>query len=157
MAEKVIQNEMDRVQLDQLHQVVLQLSKNCFEIKKLCVTVLISASVLVSSFISKQLDLSLFVGGAIIIVFFYILDSQSYYYQEKIQLRMRYVANEILRRSSLQVELPGVGMPFSQERLATNRLFHAFLNPSMSFYAVLVGIDVLLALLYLSGLIRSAA
>src|SRR5690349_3446858 len=85
--QKDFQDGMDRIQLDQLHKVVLELSKNCFELKKLCVTVLGSAAVLICTLTQSQLDMALFVGTSLVILFFYIADCQSYFYQEKIRIR----------------------------------------------------------------------
>ena len=142
--------ELERMQIDQLHEVVLQLSKNCFEIKKLCLTVLVSALVIISGFTSRQLDLSVFLGAAAVVAFFYLLDAQSYYYQRKIRLRMRDLVSN---------GRPGVvciGMPVGQTSTAKRDVaWRALFNASMLFYVVLVVCDAILLLLYLNGFLSS--
>jgi len=99
------QSELLKIRLEQLHKVVLNLSKNCFEIKKLCVTILISASILLISFTSQELDLSIFICGLIAVLFFCILDVQSCYYQSKIRVQMRRITESLAQLcSSRQIE-----------------------------------------------------
>jgi hypothetical protein len=154
LAAGAFQDEMDRLQLDQLHKVVLELSKNCFELKKLCITVLVSASVLIATFTHDSLNVSFFVGGAIIVGFFYIADVQSYYYQEKIRIRMKDIANEMADRANPKIQIAGVGMPISQAGIKKTRIQHAFLNASMLFYALLLAVDVLLGACFSIGYIK---
>jgi hypothetical protein len=154
MSSEDYQDAMDRLQLDQLHSVVLQLAKNCFELKKLCVTVIVSAATLVVTFTEHRIDLAFFIGGAIIILFFYVADAQSYYYQEKIRIRMAQIATTLANRHSQQPQVVVVGMPLGQQRLAQSRLLRAFLNSSMWFYAFIFGIDLVLLLLFKLGLLH---
>lgn len=89
MTERTTASELDLKSIDQLHALVLELSKNCFELKKLCATILVSGSVLIATFTDKRLDYAFFGAGAIVILFFWILDSQSYYYQDKLRAVMK--------------------------------------------------------------------
>ena len=153
-----VQDELDKASIDQLHAVVLQLGSNCFESKKLCVTVLISASVLITSFTRNQLDVSFFVGGSMVSLFFWFLDSYSYYYQEKLRARMKVLAESIAGRHTPIVGIEGVGMPLSELREKRGRLrrtLHSAFNSSMAFYAVLLAVCIVLALLHHHGWIRS--
>lgn len=156
MSEGNFRNELDRMQLDQLHNVVLELSKNCFELKKLCVTILVSAATVISTFTEKKLDLSFFVGGAVIIVFFYVADAQSCYYQRKIRLRMKDIAEDMAPQAEPQIKILGIGMPVEKQK-AKPELRYAFLNPSMWFYAFLFGMNCVLFVLFELGYIRGAA
>jgi hypothetical protein len=115
-------DEMDKLQIDQLHKVVLELAKNWFELKKLCITVLVSAATLIAVFTTQKLDAALFVGCGIIVLFFYVADAQSYYYQEKIRIRMRELAIGLTKRHSRQIEVPGMGMPLEQRRINQARV-----------------------------------
>ncbi|MBB4635696.1 hypothetical protein [Longimicrobium terrae] len=148
------QDELDKISIDQLHKAVLQLSGNCFEIKKLCATVLVSASTLVTTFTNRQLDASLFVGGGVITLFFWMLDGQSYYYQEKLRAQMKKLAEHIADRDKQKVTVLGVGMPLTEERENWNvvqRSFHAAFNGSMLFYVLLLIIMLGLGTLYSVG------
>ena len=155
MQNEQLQDELDKLQIEQLHQVVLRLSVNSFEIKKLCITVIVSASVLVASFTDRKLDLSIFLAAAIIISFFYILDVQVYYYQQKIRIRMRIIHDRMMNRHFSSFDTQGVGMPITEHRSQLQRLRHAFFNASMWPYAALVSADIILIILHLVGLIES--
>lgn len=149
-------DEIDRLSIDQLHEAVLQLSSNCFELKKLCTLLLVSAGTLIAAFTDDKLDPSMFVAGVVITIFFWLLDSQSYYYQEKIRACMKTLAEGLAERHDTTVELLGVGMPLSEEREnwgPLRRSVHAALNPSMAFYGILAGIMVGLMCLLRRGLI----
>jgi hypothetical protein len=145
-------DSMDRMEIDQLHEVVVKLSENCFDLKKFCTTVLISVCTFITMFTSKRVDLSLFVAGFLIVVLFYLLDVQSYYYQERLRIRMLAIANQMAERNNAQ-KLVGVGMPLSEDRLQKNHIHRALFNNSMWFYGVLALLDVFLALLYVCGFI----
>lgn len=155
MSERNFQDEFDQLQLGQLHAVVLQLSKNCFEIKKICLTVLVSSMVLIASFTEKRLDFSLFIGAILVIGFFYILDAQSYFYQEKIRVRIAEISNAMWHRNTPQLDISGFGIPLSEARIRANRLRRAFFNASMWFYGALLLIDIAVLALYVGGLIQS--
>jgi hypothetical protein len=169
----ITRDEFDKICIDQLHKVVLQLSGNCFELKKLCATLIVSAGTLIATFTGRHLDASLFSGATFITLFFWVLDSQSYYYQEKIRARMKKLGEDIIEPASVPAGTPsipqpalstpdtpldGVGMPLSEERenrAAGNRILHAFFNGSMSFYWILIALFGLLAVLYWQGIIHT--
>lgn len=147
-----MRNDLDKVSIDQVHKVVLHLSSNCFELKKLCATILISFGTLVSIFTEKTLDSSIFVGAIIIIVFFWVLDSQSYYYQQKLRNTMKDIAETMFARNQANIIIDGVGVPVlsaRQRREVLNSLF----NNSMLYYLLLVIIIVLLSILFHYSLI----
>src|SRR5258708_29946935 len=81
-------DERDKMHIDQLDKAVLQFSSNCFETKKLCATVLVSASLLVATFGNKQLNYTLFIVGLVILLIFWGLDGYNYYYQKKLRAQM---------------------------------------------------------------------
>lgn len=151
--EPTMQDELDRRQLDQLHAVVLQFSRNCFEIKKLCLTILVSASVFIVSMTAKQLNAWLFIGAAVVILFFYFLDVQSYFYQEKLRIVMKRIAESMITRHTQQIEIDGAGVLLTPERLAIHRLRHASFNSSMWFYGCLILLDLVGFLLYFAGVL----
>jgi hypothetical protein len=130
MPDDELRDELDKASIDQLHKAVLQISGKCFKIKKLCVTVLISAATLLATFTDKKLDLSLFVGGLIGVSFFWLLDAQNYYYQEKLRARMKKLGEDIASRHLPHLRVDGIGMPLSEKREAAlgTHLAPAFLE-----------------------------
>lgn len=151
-------DEIDQTNIEQLHKAVLQLSNNCFELKKFCVTVLISASTLIATFTNKQLDPFIFVAGIFVVIFFWILDSQSYYYQEKLRARMKELASNIAKRNSPQLVIDGVGMPLDKrrmERKPSERILASLFNWSMVFYLILFILMAIIGMLYSYGYLYS--
>lgn len=148
------QDELDQQSITQLHTVVVELSKNCFELKKLCATVVGSSLTLLAAFTAQRIDAVFFVGGAVIVVFFWMADAQSYFYQEKIRIRMKKLQDAMLQRSAANLIFDGVGMPVSPARQSSQtpqRVFHAIFNWSMTFYFGLLVIDLVALLMYILG------
>ncbi len=152
------QDDLDEQSVTQLHDVVVELSKNCFELKKLCATVLGASMTLVAVMTVHRVDPAFFGGAAIIVVFFWIADAQSYFYQEKIRIRMKQLQQGLIRRSNTNLIVDGVGMPVSAEREDRSkfkRVVHSVFNGSMTFYYGLLLIDVLLFIAYRFTLLHS--
>jgi len=158
MINNSINDQMDMMSIEQLHRVVLNLSKNCFEIKKLCVTVLISSSTLLAIFTKDLIDKFIFVSALFLVVLFWLLDAQSYYYQDKIRARMKVLGEDIVERERPQIVIVGIGMPLSEKRenrSNVSRVFASLFNYSMFFYLVLVIAVVFLAVLFQQGIIQN--
>ncbi len=155
MQNEQLRDDLDKQQIEQLHQVVLRLSANSFEIKKLCITVIVSAAVVFASFTDRQLGPFLFAAPAIIIAFFYMLDVQVYYYQMKIRLQMQQIHRAIAERHFPSVEASSVGMPLTDPGSQIRRLKTAFLNHSMWPYAMLGAMDFILFGAYSMGFFQS--
>lgn len=156
--ERQFKDEIAKLSIDQLHKAVLQFSGNCFELKKLCVTVLVSAGTLIATFTQRQLDTSIFVAAATIVLFFWILDAQSYYYQEKLRAEMKNLAEEIAARHKASLVVEGIGMPLTEKREnwpVRQRSLHALFNGSMAFYVLLVLLVLITGMLYRWGMIVS--
>ena len=152
------QDDLDQQSITQLHSVVVELSKNCFELKKLCATVLGSSLTLLAAFTAQRIDVVFFAGSAVIIVFFWMADAQSYYYQEKIRIRMKALQSAMLERSAANLIFDGVGMPVSATRQSSptpQRVVHAIFNWSMTFYFGLLIIDLIVLLSYAVGVLHS--
>jgi uncharacterized membrane protein len=69
-------------------------SESPVEAKKLCITVLLSASVLMISFSKIKLNESIVGIDMIIVALFWLLDAQYYYYQEKIRIKMKQIEKQ---------------------------------------------------------------
>lgn len=129
-------DDLDKEQIEQLHAATLQVSGNCFELKKLCATVLIAAATLLVTLSQKELDHALFVGGLIVVVVFWTADAQSYYVQAKLRARMKDLqkarAQRLTQLKNYSAE--GVGLPIEDQPNLRLRVLHSFFNASMLYY-----------------------
>lgn len=171
MAEKskeLPEHHIDLIAIAQLHAAVLATGQNCFELKKLCATVLVPAAVLVQNFTQERasrgeefLDMAFFVGALLIIVAFWIADGVSNYYQASLRHRMNAIAEQWQKEkgSSAEVRRPLSPPPkWFRPPGAPNRAFvnviGTLVNASMAFYLVLFSIDALLFVLWKSGAVN---
>ena len=140
-------DELDKDLLEQLHAATLKASDSCFEIKKLCATVLVPTGTLVALFSNRRLSPAVFVSGFLVITFFWLADAVGYYYQRKLRVAMGVIW---VRRSERCDE---TWIPPSAASVSP---FKAVFNGSMYFY-LLLAILVLVGLaLYAMGIIESA-
>jgi hypothetical protein len=141
-------DDLDREQLEQLHSATLKASDSCFELKKLCATVLVPAGTLVAIFTSKRLNTAVFVAGLLIIMAFWLADAVGYFYQRKLRTAM----TPIWQRRAARC--PG-GYGYVPVPRKVGPLRAAF-NSSMTYYlilAILVGVALVL---FEAGIIGSA-
>ncbi len=120
---------LDKEQLDQLHAASLKATDSCFELKKLCATVLVPAGVLVATFSDKKLNPAVFVAGFAIIFAFWIADAFSFYYQRRLRVLMKEIW---IRRAARCAE----GYRHVQQVAAVG-WFRAAFNSSMVYYLLL--------------------
>lgn len=120
---------LDKEQLDQLHAATLKAADSCFELKKLCATVLVPAGVLVATFSDKKLNPAVFVTGFVIIFAFWVADAFSFYYQRRLRVLMKDIW---IRRAARCAE----GYRHIQE-VAPVGWFRAAFNTSMIYYLLL--------------------
>lgn len=93
-------DEIDFAKAEQMHAATLQISKTCFDFKKLCVSFLGVSMAFLVSFTSTHVDHSLFVVGLTLIIGFWISDSTAYYYQKSLRLNIDTRFKEIAQRNS---------------------------------------------------------
>jgi hypothetical protein len=135
----VTADELDQQQIEQLHAATLKASDSCFELKKLCATVLVPASTLVSVFSKQTLNAAVVGAGLMVVAAFWLADGVGYYYQRK----LRSVMGVYLKRRADRCEE-------SYSMQATTRFgpIRAMCNASMTFYLILGLLVVLGLLLY---------
>lgn len=128
--------DIGQEQIDQLHAATLQVSGNCFELKKLCATVLVAAGTLIALLSDRDLDHAIFVGGLVVVLVFWTADAQSYYIQVKLRARMKDLLQVRTGRVSdlSKYVAEGVGLPVGTQRGRCRRVVHAFFNASMLYY-----------------------
>ncbi|WP_152447796.1 hypothetical protein [Rhodococcus triatomae] len=139
-------DSLDKELIDQLHAATLKASDSCFEIKKLCATVLVPTGTLVALFSNRNLGVAVFVAGILVISFFWMADAVSFYYQRRIRVKMEEIWERRAARCDEQWDPP---------RTKKVSPLEAAFNGSMSFYALLAAPVLLGCLLYLMGVIES--
>jgi hypothetical protein len=140
-------DDLDREQLEQLHAATLKASDSCFELKKLCATVLIPAGTLVALFTNKKLNAAVFVAGLLIITTFWLADAVGYFYQRKLRAAMTPIWE---RRAA---RCPG-GYKYVPTP-AKVRPARAAFNSSMTYYLILALLIGVAFLLFETGVIQS--
>ena len=131
-SEEILYN-LQKNQIDQLHNATLNISKQCFEIKKLCLTIELTALTFTLNFTSNTYDCCLFIAflGLIIPLIFWILDSLTYYYQDVLRYRMLEIENVVRKKNNLPKEKN------RHKRSTCCRLYHSAFNRSQILYCIL--------------------
>ncbi|EJK2108247.1 hypothetical protein RUK45_003400 [Vibrio cholerae] len=123
---RTCEDEIDWVNLEQLHEATLQISNQCSEYKKLCVSVI---GVIVAALLKlgEPASLSLISGVCVVIsTGFWFGDSIAYYYQKSNREKMGKITDDIKRRNSIDV--------ITVVKLQEHSWGRSFWNPSMSLY-----------------------
>lgn len=129
--DKKILSELNFVKYNQLHNVTLNISNQCFDIKKNYLTILSLFSTLCVSLITANginievlNNLKILYCLLIITLSFYLYDSYLYYYQKKLRIKMNGIEKLI-------------GNNCIDETLTEHRLvFKSLINPSHLFYII---------------------
>lgn len=148
-----IEDDIDWKVVDQLHAATIEFSRNCSTIKKLCVTLLIAACTLLTKFNGDSLDISFFVAGFVIPLFFWGLDASSYYYQEKLRGIINTKLNGIKQRNSERTIQVPESITLALNRKDDTRVLRSIFNNSMFLYYFLIGLDLTLFVFFLCGLL----
>ena len=127
-------------EIDQLDSAILQFSKNTLATKKICASLLVGITALILKLTDNSLDLSIYLSSFISLLIFWIIDSNSYYYQRKLRIRMTEIVNDL---KDNQLVTDGFGMPLDNKEKSSWR--KAFFNDSQLFY--LFGTLVVVALI----------
>lgn len=85
---KTCEDELDWVIVNQLHEATLQMSKSCFEFKKICVGLIGVTLAILAKLTDGKLDHSYFYITFILCIGFWIADSSAYYFQRKTRIAM---------------------------------------------------------------------
>lgn len=140
--QRVIADELDKIQIDQLHKATLNFSNNSLETKKLCVTVQIAVYTLLAGIYKESplsnLVIALELLGILIPVLFYAVDVVLYFYQDRLRENMNKRMDEIKKRN---------GLPVRSENRSKRRLFRSFFNGSQILYLGLIIVSIIAPLL----------
>jgi hypothetical protein len=94
------EDEIDWVEIDQLHEATLKISQNCFEFKKLCVGLIGASMVVLGKLTANSLDHSYFVVPLLICFGFWVADFTAYYYQRVTRRNMNLRIKSIAKRNN---------------------------------------------------------
>jgi len=133
-------------EIDQLDSAILQFSKNTLATKRICATLLIGVSTIVLKITNDRIDYALYVGSIVTLIFFWIIDSNSYYYQRKLRIRMTEIVNDLKSRDFIS---DGYGMPLNKKEESS--WVKAFFNSSQVFYYLGFLIIIIVAIVDIIG------
>ncbi|HHQ6632629.1 TPA: hypothetical protein ACSTL1_005275 [Serratia fonticola] len=125
---RTCRDELDWVSVNQLHEATLQMSKSCFEFKKICVGLIGAALAVLVKLTDGRLEHSYFLIPLLVCFGFWIADFSAYYFQRKTRIAMSKKLTAIAERNSIQ--------DYQPENL-TASWFSAAFNHSMSLYYAL--------------------
>lgn len=128
---RTCEDELDWVSVNQLHEATLQMSKSCFEFKKICVSLIGAALAVLVKLTDGQLDHSYFLIPLLVCFGFWVADFSAYYFQRKTRIAMNRKLTAIAQRNSIQ--------DYQPEELTVSWRGAAF-NHSMSLYYALAAI-----------------
>lgn len=118
-------DELEWAEVDQLHAATLEISKSCFEYKKLCVALLGVGAALIIKFSENPVNHLSFVIALVMCAGFWLADATAFYYQRSVRSAMDNKLNSIASRNS-------VG---SYQRVSTETSkWVALFNGSMTLY-----------------------
>jgi hypothetical protein len=127
-AGSVTADALDQLRIDQLHAATLKASDSCFEIKKMCATLVVATGTLVSVFTDKTLSRGVFVAGLAVVVAFWLADSVGYFYQRRLRSVMDRLILERAKRCAT---------PYSFNPATSVSAWRSAFNGSMVFYLLL--------------------
>lgn len=127
----------EKNEIDQLHNAVLAISKQCFDLKKTCITVMIAIFAIIPNVknVSNSFDYkTLYYCISIIApLFFYLADAYCYYYQRKLRARMEEIVTIAKHKYSVKYYY-GKDNNSTIEATVLNAMF----NTSHCFYLILI-------------------
>lgn len=152
-----IQDQIDFKLIDQFHNATLNFSKASIQIKQMMLALAAIMGPILVKLAGDALDMSLFICMYIIIIIFWILDSYTYYYQEKLRIQMNKKFKEINERHhSDNIVYPSGFYTISEEREKKSTLcsiIHAFINWTTLLYFFLCVINTVGLILFCKGII----
>ena len=128
----------EKNEIDQLHNAVLAISKQCFDLKKACITIIVAIFAIIPNIkpTSNSIDYtSLYYCISVsATLFFYLADSYCYYYQRKLRARIDQLVKIAKHKSSIEYYYG----PNSCSKTTKATIFNAMFNPSQCFYLILI-------------------
>lgn len=144
-----VKEQLKLKEIDQLHAIILQFSKNTLQLKTICSTVLIGILAVILKITGNKFDLAIIWCSLVTVVSFWIIDSFSYYYQRNIREKMIEKINKLMPDDNIADKF---GIPLSKGRKSS--IVAALFNWSHIFYYIGLTVIACVLFLYLIGLIN---
>lgn len=148
--EKSLEDEIDWKVIDQLHTATNFFASTSTELKKLFFTLLVIAIPTLIKLSDDKLDKALFISIFILIFLFWLLDSYTYYYQDKLREKMNHRFNDLKDRNKNDTDAVNTNEEIIIEidRTSKHRLRRSLINYSMSLYLLIFIINLIASTLF---------
>lgn len=150
---KSLEDEIDWKIIDQLHSATLNFSTTSLELKKLLFVLIGIAVPSLIKLAGDKLNASLFVTIYILGIAFWILDSFTYFYQEKLREEMDKRFEKIKGRNKVGTQNQD-DFTLPNSRTSKNRFWRSAFNPSIRIYPLLLFINTIATFLFSFKVIR---
>ncbi len=124
-------DELNWVEVEQLHSATIEISKNCFEYKKLCVSLLGVGAALIIKFSADPFTNVNFGVALLICIGFWLADSTAFYYQRSLRMAMNNRLTQIASRNGVE--------GYTTKNITVSK-FQSLFNSSMTLYYALITI-----------------
>lgn len=153
--EKSLEDEIDWKVIDQLHTATNFFASTSTELKKLFFTLLVIAIPTLIKLSDDKLDKALFISIFILIFLFWLLDSYTYYYQDKLREKMNHRFNDLKDRNKNDTDAVNTNEEIIIEidRTSKHRLRRSLINYSMSLYLLIFIINLIASTLFFLDII----
>lgn len=118
-------------EIDQLDAAILQFSRNTLITKRICASVLVAIIAIILRITDNKLDVSIYIASFITLLIFWIIDSNSYYYQRLLRKRMTQIVNELKEDKFINL---GFDMPLKKSEKIN--WYNSMFNNSQLFYSL---------------------
>jgi len=153
--EKSLEDEIDWKVIDQLHTATNFFASTSTELKKIFFTLIVIAIPTLIKLSGNKLDKALFISIFILTFLFWILDSYTYFYQDKLREKMNSLFNNIKDRNKTRnlQDNNEEEVTIEINRTSENRLKRSLFNYSMFLYLLVFVINFLASTLFYNELI----
>jgi hypothetical protein len=154
---RTLEDEIDWKIIDQLHTATINFSTTSLELKKLFFVLVGIAVPVLIKLAGDKLDPSLFVTIYLLALTFWFLDSFTYFYQEKLREKMDKHFTQIKLRNAQSVIFTETKLDeftLDNSRTGKDRVKRSLINSSVRLYMIVIGLNSLAFILYLTGVIK---
>ncbi|WP_353119602.1 hypothetical protein [Myroides odoratus] len=140
---KSFEDEVDWKIIEQLHNATNRFSTSSLEFKKFYFTILGLTTPIIYKLSGEKLDYSILLAPLIISIFFWFLDSFTYYYQEKLREKMDNHFGKLKQRNSQNESSDTEEEEFTlpNNRNGKNRILRSIFNISNAFYPTIISLN----------------
>lgn len=150
---KTFEDEVDWKIIDQLHNATNRFSSSSLELKKIYFVLLGIVIPIVFKIGKEKFDIALLIAPLVITLFFWFLDSFTYYYQEKLREKMdkHFEKLKVRNRPSVTINENIHEYTLENDRTSKKRFFRSVINYSSAFYPAIMGLNIILIFCHYAG------